>query len=86
MKTAAELAFDASHAGVRAAAVEGLASLVPNPLAQPLLAALLPQLQPLMCDAAALVRSAMADLLLVLRCALHRFQKRFLEALFAWLL
>lgn len=64
---AAELAFDASHAGVRAAVVDGLAGLVPNPLAQPLLAALLPQLRPLMCDAAASVRTAMADLLLVLR-------------------
>jgi len=52
---------------VRAAVVEGLAGLAPNPLAQPLLAALLPALRPLMCDAAVAVRTAMADMLLVLR-------------------
>ena len=44
-----------------------LARLAPNALAAPLLAALLPQLRPLIADGSLAVRVAMADLLLVLR-------------------
>lgn len=54
---------------MRAAVAEGLATLVDNPLARPLLKVVLPQLKPLLCDAATKVRIAMADLLLGLRCA-----------------
>ena len=49
---------------VRVAAVHTLASLVPNPLAAPLLKALLPGLAPLLWDRALAVRVALADLLL----------------------
>jgi len=63
------LSRDASSAAVRAAAAQGLARLVSNPAAQPVLAALLPQprLEHLASDAAAPVRAAFADLLLAVR-------------------
>ena len=63
------LAFDAASATVRVAVLRGLAALVPNPLAHPLLQRLLPGLAPLLADAAAAVRTAVADLLLVIKCA-----------------
>ena len=66
---AGELAFDGAAAGVRAAALEGLALLAQNPLAQPLLAALLPGLRCLLWDASAAVRIALAELLLSVGCA-----------------
>ena len=66
---AGELAFDAGAGGVRAAAVRAAAALVPNPLAAPLLRALLPGLAPLLWDRALAVRVAMADLLLAVGCA-----------------
>jgi len=55
--------------GVRAAAVGAGAALVPNPLAAPLLRALLPGLAPLLWDRALAVRVALADLLLAVGCA-----------------
>jgi hypothetical protein len=57
---------------VRVAVLRGLAVLVPNPLAHPLLARLLPGLAPLLSDASAAVRAAMADLLLIVKCAVQR--------------
>jgi hypothetical protein len=63
-RLASELAFDASSPAVRAAAVQGLASLVDNVRAQPVLRAALPRLAPLSQDAAPAVRSALAALLL----------------------
>lgn len=65
---AGELAFDASSPAVRAAVPEGLATLVDTPFAHPLLKLVLPQLEPLLFDSATRVRTAMADLLLSLRC------------------
>jgi len=65
------LAFDASSAAVRGAVLRGIATLVPNPLAQPLLARLLPQLAPLAFDPALSVRTALADLLLVIKYGKH---------------
>lgn len=59
-----QLAFDASAPGVRVAVLEGLRLLVDNVHAQPVLKRALPQLAPLMHDAAPAVRVAMADLLL----------------------
>ena len=44
--------------------MEGLASLVQNPLTQPLLKLMLPKLRPLVWDSAQRVRVAVADLLL----------------------
>ena len=67
--SAGSLAFDASSTSVRVAVLRGLAGLVPNPLAHPLLGRLLPGLAPLLADAAAAVRIAVADLLLVVKCA-----------------
>eukprot|EP00887_Chlorella_sp_A99_P007770 scaffold20.g7770.t1 len=66
-RPADELAFDAASPAVRAAVAEGLAGLVDNPLAQPLLKKVLLRLEPLLYDASARVRVAMADLLLALR-------------------
>lgn len=57
-----EVAYDSP--GVRLAAVQGLTGLVDNPLAQPLLKAVLPKLGPLLHDTALKVRVALADLLL----------------------
>ncbi len=54
---------------MRVAVLRSLAGLVPNPLAHPLLGRLLPGLAPLLADAAAAVRIAVADLLLVVKCA-----------------
>lgn len=68
-RCAGELAFDQGAGGVRAAAVRATAVLVPNPLAAPLLRALLPGLAPLLWDRALGVRVAMADLLLAVGCA-----------------
>ncbi len=51
---------------------EGLATLVDNSLAHPLLKMVLPQLEPLLFDSATRVRTAMADLLLALRWAPHQ--------------
>ncbi len=59
-----EVAYDSTSPGVRLAAVQGLAGLVDNPLAQPLLKAVLPKLGPLLHDTALKVRVALADLLL----------------------
>ena len=61
---AEQLAFDAAAPAVRAAVVEGLASLVQNPLTQPVLKVMLPKLRPLVWDSAQRVRVAVADLLL----------------------
>ncbi len=47
----------------------GLATLVENALAHPLLKVVLPQVEPLLFDSATKVRTAMADLLLSLRYA-----------------
>jgi hypothetical protein len=69
---AADLAFDAASPAVRAAVAAGLASLADNALAQPLLGAVLPRLEPMLYDASAKVRAAFADLLLSLRCAPSR--------------
>ena len=69
-RRAGELAFDGSSAAVRGAVLRGLVLLVPNPLAHPLLARLLPQMAPLAHDSALAVRTAMADLLLAIKCAL----------------
>ena len=69
MPPTGELAFDASSAAVRAGVLRGLAGLVPNPLTHPLLARLLPQLAPLAFDRQLGVRTAMADLLLAIKCA-----------------
>jgi hypothetical protein len=63
------LAFDEAAVSVRAAAVRAAAALVPNPLAAPLLRALLPGLAPLLWDRALAVRVALADLLLAVGCA-----------------
>lgn len=54
---------------MRATVLRGLAGLVANPLAHPLLARLLPQLAPLAFDRQLAVRTAMADLLLAIKCA-----------------
>lgn len=62
-----DLAFDKSSGAVRAAAVDGLALLVENALAQPLLKTVLPRLAPLLADMSPRVRSAVADLLLAVR-------------------
>lgn len=64
---AADLAFDGAAPAVRAAVAAGLATMVDNPLAQPLLKLLLPKLEPMLYDASAKVRMAFADLLLSLR-------------------
>ncbi|GAB4819198.1 hypothetical protein N2152v2_006244 [Parachlorella kessleri] len=64
---AGELAFDSTSPSVRASVPEGLATLVDNSLAHPLLKMVLPQLEPLLFDSATRVRTAMADLLLALR-------------------
>lgn len=64
---AGELAVDGASPAVRAAVAEALAALVDNALAQPLLKAVLPQLEPMLYDASARVRCAFADLLLALR-------------------
>ncbi len=61
---AGELAFDEGAGSVRAASVRAVAGLAPNPLAAPLLRALMPGLAPLLWDRALGVRVAMADLLL----------------------
>ncbi|KAK9826218.1 hypothetical protein WJX74_000685 [Apatococcus lobatus] len=61
-----ELAFDAADSGVRAAVPAGMAELVVNPLAHPLLKLMLPQLKSLLHDSAVRVRSAMATLLEVI--------------------
>ena len=66
---AGELAYDEGAGSVRVAAVRATAALVPNPLAAPLLRALLPGLAPLLWDRAVGVRVAMADLLLAVGCA-----------------
>ena len=47
---------------------EGLAALVENPLAAPLLRVVLPRCEALLYDSSARVRAAMADLLLGMRC------------------
>ena len=62
-----DLAFDGSCPAVRAAVAEGLGYLVDNPLAQPILKAILPQLGPLLFDVALTVRTSIMDLLLQLR-------------------
>lgn len=49
---------------MREAAVAGFATLVDNPLAQPLLKVMLPMLKSLIWDSALAVRVTMADLLL----------------------
>lgn len=67
MARAGELAFDASSPAVRAAVAEGLATLVDNSLAQPLLKVVLPQVKDLLFDSSTKVRTALADLLLSLR-------------------
>lgn len=59
-----QLAFDASAPGVRVATIEGLAALVDNVHAQPVMKRALPVLAPLMHDPAPAVREALADLLL----------------------
>lgn len=62
-----DLAFDKASGAVRAAAVEALALLVENALAQPLLKAVLPRVAPLLADMSPRVRGAVADLLLAVR-------------------
>eukprot|EP00963_Diacronema_lutheri_P005589 scaffold431_cov334-Pavlova_lutheri.AAC.104 len=62
-----DLARDASSPAVRAAALQSIALLIQNPLAQPLLKAVLPRLKPALFDGSAKVRSAMADVLLAVR-------------------
>lgn len=62
-----DLARDASSASVRAAVLEGLTKLVDNPLAQPVLKAVLPRLAPLIGDANSRVRVALADLLIAVK-------------------
>ena len=62
-----DTARDASAVSVRVAALEGLARLVDNPMAQPVLKAALPRLAPLIGDSAARVRCALADVLLAVK-------------------
>ena len=62
-----DTARDASAVSVRVAALEGLARLVDNPMAQPVLKAALPRLAPLIGDGAARVRCALADVLLAVK-------------------
>lgn len=62
-----DLAFDKASGAVRAAAVDGLALLVENALAQPLLKAVLPRVAPLLADVSPRVRGSVADLLLAVR-------------------
>lgn len=62
-----DLARDASSPAVRAAALQSIALLIQNPMAQPLLKAVLPRLKPALFDVSSKVRSAMADLLLAVR-------------------
>ncbi len=66
---AGELAFDGAAVGVRLAALEGLELLAQNPLAQPLVKALLPGLRPALWDASLAVRAAFARFLLTIGCA-----------------
>lgn len=58
---------DASSSEVRAEAVAGLAKLVHNPLAQPVLKAVLPRLKGLLFDVTQRVRLALVDLLIEVR-------------------
>ena len=67
---AGELAFDGAAAAVRVAALDGLALLAQNPLAQPLVRQLLPGLKPALWDASLAVRAALAGFLLTIGCAL----------------
>jgi hypothetical protein len=70
------LAFDGASACVRVAALQGVSRLVENPLAHPVLHAMLPQLAPLVFDPALKARVAMADLLLVVRSAPRKPRRR----------
>lgn len=55
--------FDGAAPSVRAAALKGLALLTQNPIAQPLLKAMLPGVGRVLCDRSSGVRAAFIDLL-----------------------
>ena len=66
---AGRLVFDSTAPAVRAAAVQGVALLVENPIAQPLLKSMLPSIGRVLWDASVNVRAAFSDLLIAVQCA-----------------
>lgn len=68
-----ELAFDGASPAVRHAVVQGISTLVDNPLAQPLLKVVLPKLAPQLQDPSPKVRAAFVDLLLAI-CSIRGLQ------------